>query len=858
MELIRFVHERLAGLGGQKGSPSRSTYQSWLDGEASPYPGTAGAAIQHIWTLALLPENRANLAEIKAYLAKHFPNAPVEEGAPALADWFRNYVALQRQSQAVDKARPIPLQPDTEVAIPSARSQLALHEPPIAADPVVAFVDRLFTDAGFTVTSGCALVDSQTQVPLEPLYRYIRRLQHTATIPNYFPGVPEIPLDELFVELSAAEDLRGDIVLGGGPDSPNFQGSPVTLDPIRAWRVAANQKRLPLETVISRTTLRPAVLFGDPGSGKSTLLLYALHALARGGVRGTAVAAANMIPFRISLREFARDGADIGFQILQYLIRKELAITDETELEGLRFLLSHFFSNERPFRLFLLIDGIDEVTPDADAFGAISERLSQATSIAQMLFSSRRSGFVAPVRHYTAYELLELSEPAIHGLINNWFGRVFPRTPDFIACFIQWIFADPSLHEMAANPSLLSLLCFLNQNCVKNAFIQARNRTELYEIAVSKLVQDLHRPIGASLHPSLNTLYAFALDRYASLGTSSLPVALFSREELRQFLARLPKGKASDELNHSLTQLDDIWLRTRLVSRWNLGEWYHFMHLTFQEFFAARCLVTLSDAKVGRLIRRYRYNPYWQEVWRFYSGLRGLAGPSGRGRFLELAKAFLEPKDLFDQTLFLLAPLCAEFRGVDIQRDLKIDLSERLHDLVREGHNQSRKYIRRMVDVNPGHFLRRVKLTLTPIYEFYLQGIDGARPDTDPGEVRLAVQILECIYHEDALAFHRDLIRSELGFRALRDSDLALGPKTPSGRNEALRDFLEEQVKGASGNLQLHRGIEYLACVRDPQAAKTIFEVAKVHGESQGTQRLSKRRETRRIDDPGALRMGAL
>ncbi|MGE3311202.1 MAG: NACHT domain-containing NTPase [Limisphaerales bacterium] len=703
-------------------------------------------------------------------------------------------------------------------------------------------MDRLFSQAGYPVEKGLVRVDAKSQLSLEPLYRYFLRLQESATIPNYFPGVPEIPLDGFFVELSATEDLRGNLVLSGEPahETPKSV-DPVTHSPISSWRAAANQKRIPLETVVSATELKPAVVFGDPGSGKSTLMLYALHELGRGAVSGKGLAVANVIPFRISLREFARDGKEVEFQVIQYLIRKELGITDPTEFEDWRYLLSNFFLNERPFRLFLLVDGLDEVTPDPEVFKEVRKRMGEVTAIARVIFTSRRAGFLRPVNQFDSFELVELSELAMHELIGNWFTRVHERPPDFVQSFRNWIFSDPRHHEMGSNPCLLSLLCFLNQGCGVNEFIATGSRAALYQAAVLKLVEDPDRIKPTGLTASLATLSAFALDRYVSLGTAAIPIALFNREELRQFLARPRTEIECRGLDLGEDQLESIWLRTRLVSRWNLGEWHHFLHLTFQEYFAARWLVTRPDAEVGRLIELYRYNPYWREVWRFYAGLCSVTGGSGRARFNALIKGFAVPEDLFGQALFHLAPLVAEFGVGDTQEFLGFDLRIRLREMVLAGHNQTRMFIRRMVDVDPAYFLRYVRTRLMPVLQFYIERVDGPRPNLDPGEIRLGVEILECLYHPDAVRFQRELIQAELGFPHLQDSDLALGPTVPSGRNEMLGSFLEDCARSSLGPLQRHRAVGYLACVRSPGAGAAILDVARAQG-GEGRGRQTKRR----------------
>jgi hypothetical protein len=838
-ELVAWALPLLPDLGDRNGGPHRRTYERWATKKGPTLQAkNAGAAAQEICERCQSSELQS---ELEKQLKATFPNPPSTASPKEFGDWFRLFVARARVARlGRRRKRPAKRAPD----IASVRKKSSSDGGPEAQemgpaqtlepasipgidDPVAAYVDKLFAEAGIPVHAGRAMFDSKTFVALEPLYRYLRELQSSAKIPNYFPGLPSIRLDDLYVELSAAEDHRADSLDLGGASGGAVSGA----DPVGAWRTAVSAKRVPLETLISATDLRPAVLFGDPGSGKSTLLHYALHALGRGAVGAGGIRVPGILPFRISLREFAKEGVQDEFEVIRYIIRRILGVTDPGAFEDWRCLLSHFFNNKRPFRMLLLVDGIDEITPDPLEFEAIQTKLEEASAIARMVFTSRRAGFERPVPHYSPFELVELSEVAIQGLIANWYLHVHPRPAAFIESFQRWIFSDPRRQEMASNPCLLSLLCFLNQECTASHFIQARNRAELYGRAVEKLAADPRRPRGTSDSPALQTLSAFALDRYLNLGTEPVPLALFNREEVRQFLERPTSPEARAKTGSGLEVLDLVWLRTRLVSQWNLGTWYHFLHLSFQEYFAARHLATVPEGEVAELIRRHRFNPYWREIWRFYSGLCALSGGGGRSRFMTLARSHVEPRDLYDQTLFHLAPLCAEFGLRDTRRSLGFDLRTALLQKLEQGHNQTRAHIRRMVDVDPQFFLQHARSTLAPHLDRYRVSAGEPPPATlDSGEARLAVTILECIYHPDALRFHGELIEAEIGCPWLRRFDPAMGPTSPSGRNQALGALIETCVRSASGDLQRERGINYLACVRTTQAATSILEIARAAG----------------------------
>ena len=887
-KLIRWALVKFRDLGSEGGGPHARTYQRHATSEALPQASTAKEMVERIWercaawdeeaarvtagrkqekvdpTAPLKPDvshpagdpcsdtadkpvhgaakggaaarapagKKSRKEQLIALLAPLVEDLPINPTANSVAELVEESIESARISAWSRKPKGPPSKPRPAGSSrrrrrrdAASRTQAGTRASASAADraPVIAYVDALLGDAGMPVRGGQATVDSSTQVDLTPLYDYLGGLLRPAVIPNYFPGLSEIPLDDLYVELTTSEDVRSDTFDPGGSGN----GGSRSADPVAAWRDVARAKRVPLEALISSTDSRPAVLLGDPGSGKSTLMQYALHAVARGAVSGSGLQAGKLLPFRIALREFAKEGRQDEFQVIRFIIRRMLGVSDPRASDDWRSLLTHLFWDKRPFRLLLLIDGIDEVTPDPDAFTEIRTKLKEASSIARMLFTSRRAGFEPPVSHYDAFEIVELSEISIERLIAKWFCHVHPCSSEFVESFQRWVFEDPRRQEMCSNPCLLSLLCYLNQGRPAAKLVEARNRAELYQRAVEKLVSDPRSSLRPRQSTDLSTLEAFALDRYLFHGAGPVPLALFNREEMRQFLSSKRNADGSKAATQGLEVLDEVWLRTRLISQWNLGNWYHFLHLSFQEYFAARALATLPETEVAALVEVHRFNPFWMEIWRFYSGLCALAGGRGVGRFSALASRYVAPRDVCDQTLFLLAALCAEFGISDTRGIIGFDLRETLLAKVANESDLTRQHIRRAVDVDPTYFLERARSALAQQLHNYRQASRGRGSILDFNDVRMGLAILECVYRPDALAFRGELVEAELRCPWLKRDDPALGPSTPSGRNRSLRDLIERCLVSAPGPLQFERGVSYLACVQAPESATTILAIAR-------------------------------
>lgn len=720
-----------------------------------------------------------------------------------------------------------------------------------ASPEVIRKVDEMLKAAGVTVDKHHAVPVPDCLVSLAPLYEYVDRLQRSARIPGYYPGVPEIILDELYVELSAAPDQRG--LDSGGQDSRDWtEADPKVPDHFERWRLAANRQRISPATLLSEAAVEPVVVLGDPGSGKSTLSRFLLHELGRSLLGASKLQFHPVLPFRIALSELAQEARAKDVSVLRYLARTQLRV-GETDLDNWVTLLSHFATDTRPFRLLLLVDGIDEATPDKETYGKICDRLSDVSSVAMLVFTSRRAGFHPPFPKFGAYELVPLSDLSIQAMIRNWFRAVRRQPEEFVQSFTTWVFADSRRQQMAGNPCLLALLCYLNQDIRAGRFLQASCRAQLYALAVDKLRNDMSRGGVGPVNGVLSLLAGFAMARYTSQDEGRGPEVLFRDQQALDYLRTRLGELQSGELEP--VKILDAWREMRLVAQWDLGSWHHFLHQTFQEYFAACGLLALPVETVSVWLAHHRFNPYWREVWRFYAGLCRDHLPDGRARFRGLIQAVCVPADEFGEVGFFAAPLCTEYGVPDTTVLFGYDLRQRLFQALRERHRRSMGAFkglmaglgrqdllemreartlqdpflvtraRVMVELDPRYFLNWVRRTLDGATEVNDLGRPRAR-EVDPTSVLFGVLILNCIYHPDALAYQRELIAREMRNPRLEPGDPPLGPCLATGRNESLcRQLVELDVKRLSKVHRL-RVIRYLACTRSDAAADHLIRMA--------------------------------
>ncbi|RAL00172.1 uncharacterized protein BO80DRAFT_502789 [Aspergillus ibericus CBS 121593] len=168
-------------------------------------------------------------------------------------------------------------------------------------------------------------------------------------------------------------------------------------------------------------------------------------------------------------------------------------------------------------------------------------------------------------------------------------------------------------------------------------------------------------------------------------------MAEFSPCHRDQIYERLPSTNVDDRILESLS-----FLRALDSARPRETE-YYFIHLTFQELFAARYFVScLSEGKdlicitlggstkyeeMDRFIAREKYNGRFDVMWRFITGLLELQDQKGLARFI---KTLDEPRDLLGLAHARLLMHClAEITSLSLETDLQSFLVRTAHQLMR-------------------------------------------------------------------------------------------------------------------------------------------------------------------------------
>lgn len=362
------------------------------------------------------------------------------------------------------------------------------------------------------------------------------------------------------------------------------------------------------------------VVLGPPGSGKSTLAQYLAWRAASGTLR---LGDRLLVPGRVRLRDW-----------------EAWAIKPAAPDKSLPAYLAHCYRDipgapvESQWRawlqrgdVLLLLDGLDEVAGAPTFLTALEQALGLFPNCA-VLMTCRTVSFEqhrALCPHFPVFTLAGLDDAGRNAYITAYPAQ-HPERFD-AAALIQQLERTPAMRPLAANPLLLSIICFVVDD--PQGVSLPATRGQLYDKAVDKLLarRRLEPTAGVPEVRRRRILERAALALFASSEEWQL---VFDQEGL---LAALEAGARAEGLGSPADVADrllaDLVDNSGLL-RGSLEQGYFFLHLTLHEFLASAALARSinehkrgwqAKVKVGavsvsaqHLVDHKSWDPRWQEV----------------------------------------------------------------------------------------------------------------------------------------------------------------------------------------------------------------------------------------------------
>lgn len=409
-------------------------------------------------------------------------------------------------------------------------------------------------------------------------------------------------------------------------------------------------------------------VLGDPGSGKTTLLRYlALHqaqALLAGRRPGDPhpkpELGAVRFPVLLRIADYVEVSPGAGKALSDLL--GEISRRAECPAQGLQELLT---AELAAGGCLLLLDGLDEIVSADDRRKVVTAienfvRRYQAggpRGTNHFLVTSRSAGYrsaplAPPFAHYVVQEM---DEAQIRRFLERWCGAVEDaETPDKspearranaeaeVKAILDAVQHNPGVRRLAGNPLLLRILALIH----RTGKTLPQRRIELYKLAADTLARTWRTAQGVPesalvedrfLTPLLGKLaYWMHLNKPSGLATEREVYDLLGKE-----YARL-KGLAWDEGGDNPLVAVEVEKFLRAV-REHTGLFveraprrYGFMHLTFEEYYAARDLVA-RPRETARRLRQHLHDPRWDEPILLALGFVGLDYPEEAAALVDTA-----------------------------------------------------------------------------------------------------------------------------------------------------------------------------------------------------------------------------
>jgi formylglycine-generating enzyme required for sulfatase activity/calcineurin-like phosphoesterase family protein/energy-coupling factor transporter ATP-binding protein EcfA2 len=358
------------------------------------------------------------------------------------------------------------------------------------------------------------------------------------------------------------------------------------------------------------------LLRGAAGTGKTTLVKHLAYTITHG--QGT-VSLCEYLPIVVFLKDLwsiyknqlpaKRTGAVITFLSL-------LKTYLENKVPGLNYeVVERFISRDRA--LFLL-DGLDEV-PEQVRRGLVEViagfRLENKNN--RFLLTGRPHGIdTAVIQYFGEYlrDIEPLDNEKVMVFVSNWFrvvsGQAVGLADMTAAEMIGDIRGNPHVSVFTQNPLLLTAVCILYQDKKR----LPDQRAELY----CRIVDNL---ISRRFHQIMDTEKASRVDDFLKLLAFHMQennIKSIDVGEAKQLLKTIfPLGEETTvQYNRRIDNLfQEIEPRCGLLKRPGEGE-VEFLHLTFQEFLAARHMLYM-DLDYQQFLEKQ----WWKETLLLYFGL---------------------------------------------------------------------------------------------------------------------------------------------------------------------------------------------------------------------------------------------
>ncbi|MCD4655213.1 NACHT domain-containing protein, partial [bacterium] len=468
-----------------------------------------------------------------------------------------------------------------------------------------------------------------------------------------------------------------------------------------------------IEELLSRKSCM--VLRGPAGTGKTTLVKHLVNTVSRGTSHTNLN---NYLPVMVFLKElwpiYSHEvNGSVGVVKFETMLGKYL---DATNCPLTMDVITAYLKHHRALFMF---DGLDEV-PDhlrMDLVNLIHGFWFQHRDN-RILLTGRPNGIDQTVMDHYGSDVLDiepLKEEQISPFISKWFSAVSSQAQGLARDYAKGLISDIQSNEhiqvFTQNPLLLTAVCVL----YKDGNRIPDQRADLYSRLVNNLI---YRRFKDSRDPGMETKVKEFLMNLAFQMHKRHLKTWGAGDACAILKTSFPcdDSETESDYRHRLKELfETIEPKCGMLNRTSSGE-IEFIHLTFQEFLAAKHL-----GYMGVDFTEYMKDKWWEETILLYAGLMNMEWKADSNKVvqeildvgtkdLDLRLVLLAGKALHDFQTVLREPKTVDMVRKELYKIMKSDAAledrfeagdivGRLGDLRIRGEDQ-------FVKIERGEFIR--------------------------------------------------------------------------------------------------------------------------------------------------------
>jgi hypothetical protein len=569
----------------------------------------------------------------------------------------------------------------------------------------------------------CAKRDSELEdfirAELQPSHKY-QEFSTTEELVSHLPDVRraldaevqkhqrQAYLDALVAQTELLE-LAG-IVDTGEQDRPKLQDIYIALsaaeeveerDEHQPKRERERERERPIK-ITRRVTIEQALrehrnlmILGDPGAGKSTLLRYLTLVAAQGKTDGVGATLCGRpeagnhtglpLPILIRLSSFAQSKQSF-IEYFESYAKTQLHVS----------LGEKFFERAlEDGQAIVCLDGLDEVSQPAQRIDVRNAITALTTRYPRNRFivTSRVAGYDSASldkRAFAHHAIVPFGEKEIQSFVEKWYAAR-EREPEQAKTRAANLFNDLKANErllkLAENPLTLTIIALVHQRARAEL---PEARVELYDRCAETLIEEWDKWKGLAPDDRARPYYQLRrrlLERAAywmHIESQDADVAQISKRALEMKVAEFLVEDETLNLSEDTARIEAKQFvalatsRTGILVEREQGA-VSFIHLTFQEYFAASDLYwryRKSPDAIWQAIQPHLYDSHWLEVILLLLGRLNDDGDTPSIIVEKILREHDKFDDVIHRDLFLAARCLAD--GVKVSESLQNVIVEKL------------------------------------------------------------------------------------------------------------------------------------------------------------------------------------